>query len=458
MKSNLIARLSSILTPSELLLSAEERQRFASDQSGLDGALPLAVLRPATVAALSEAVKVCAAAGVAMVPQGGRTGLSGGACATGNCVIVSTMLMSGIAEIDTDAMTMTVWAGTPLQVVQEAALEHGLEYPVDIGARGSATIGGTIATNAGGIRVLRHGMTRQHVLGLEVVLPDGQIVARLGKLVKDNAGLDLKHLFIGSEGIFGVITRAVLQLRPATPACTAALLAVRDHDAALACLSAARRTFAGRLTAFEGMWPDYWDFVCHKTELAASPLAADHGFYILAEFALEGDDSAHFENWLGQLLEEGIVEDGVIAKSLSETQALWRVREAIGDVDADFGAHINFDLGISPSQLGHFCDAGDRLLAGMAGVTGTLKVGHIGDGNVHFLVGHEDDADVSDRIERALYALVRDYGGTVTAEHGVGRLKRDWLSCCRSPEEIDLMRQLKSMLDPGQIMNPGALV
>lgn len=457
--SETVERLKALLSPAELLATPQDCERYASDQSGLEGALPLAVLRPASVETLSRAMALCAEAGIAMIPQGGRTGLSAGGCAVAGSVVLSSERMTGVIEVDPDAMTLTAWAGTPLQVVQEAARAHGLDYPVDIGARGTATLGGTIATNAGGIRVLRNGMTRQNVLGLEAVLADGRVVSRLGKLVKDNAGLDLKQLFIGSEGILGVITRAVVQLRPYAPQSALALLALPDHAAALRCLASARSRFAERLSAFEGMWPDYWTFVCHRTSLTRSPFSGEHGFYVLIEVEVPTDGADDtLERWFEDLFEAGLVEDGVLAQSLAEMNGLWRIREAVGDVDADFGPHINFDLGIAPSRLGLFCDACDAILADTDGVTGTLKVGHIGDGNVHLLVAHEEDDAAAEEIERRVYGLVSQWDGTVTAEHGIGRIKRAWLRCSRSQEEIALIRMIKAQLDPKGLLNPGVMI
>ncbi|APZ52930.1 FAD-binding oxidoreductase [Salipiger abyssi] len=453
-----VTALTELLGPKGLLTAAPDCARYASDQSGLPGALPLAVLRPASTDEVSQALALCSRYRIGVVPQGGRTGLSGGACSAEGAVVLSTERMAGIAEIDREAMTLTAWAGTPLETVQEAARTVGLDYPVDIGARGTATIGGTIATNAGGIRVLQHGMTRANVLGLEAVLADGSVVSRLGKTVKDNSGFDLKQLFIGSEGTLGIVTRAVLQLCRQVPQSALALFALPDHAAALACLAAARRRFGSRITAFEGMWPDYWEFVCHATSLASPPMAGRHGFYLLIEVEA-GSEGAEdeLEAFFAELFEAGLAEDGVLAKSVAEMRALWRVREAVGEADEGFGPHINFDIGLSPSALGRFCDAADVLLAGMLEAKGTLKVGHVGDGNVHLLVAHDGSGRAEERIEAAVYGLLRDWNGAVTAEHGIGRIKARWIGHSRTPEELAMMRGLKAQFDPLGILNPGAL-
>ncbi|EPX86035.1 FAD-binding oxidoreductase [Salipiger mucosus] len=458
-QSDAVGELAEMLGPRGILTSPQDCARYASDQSGLSGVLPLAVLRPATTEEVSHILRICSRHHVGVVPQGGRTGLSGGACSPDGVVVLSTERMSGILEVDPEAMTLTTWAGTPLETVQEAARAAGLQYPVDIGARGTATIGGTIATNAGGIRVLQHGMTRASVLGLEAVLADGSVVSRLGKTVKDNSGFDLKQLFIGSEGTLGIVTRAVLQLCRHAPQTALALFALPDHAAALKCLAAARQRFGARIMAFEGMWPDYWDFVCHETSLAAAPVAGRHGFYLLIEIeAGSGGSEEELEAFFAELFEAEVVEDGVLAKSLGEMQALWRVREAVGEIDEDFGPHINFDIGVSPSELGRFCDAADALMADMPEVRGALKVGHVGDGNVHLIVAHDGSAVAEERIEVVIYGLLREWDGAVTAEHGIGRVKARWIAHSRTPEELALMRRLKAQLDPLGLLNPGAVL
>ncbi|MCA0044821.1 FAD-binding oxidoreductase [Celeribacter litoreus] len=453
-----IAKLNAVLGPKGMLTTVEDCARYASDQSGLVGTPPVAVLRPASTEEISAVLAICNRYGLGVVPQGGRTGLSGGASCPAGVVVVSTERLTGIIEIDEEAMTLTAWAGTPLETVQNAAREVGLEYCVDIGARGSATIGGTIATNAGGIRVLQRGMTRENVLGLEAVLADGSIVSRLGKTVKDNSGFDLKHMFIGSEGVLGFVTQAVLKLHRHVPGTATALFALPDHAAALRCLNVARETFGSRIVAFEGMWPDYWDFVCHATTLATSPLEDRYGFYVLIEVDSEtGRAEEELEELFAELFERDIALDGVLAKSVAEAQTLWKLREAVGEVDDDFGHHINFDIGVSPSALGAFCDAADKKLAALEEAGATLKVGHIGDGNVHLLVAHDGSKAAEHRIEAEIYALLQIYNGAVTAEHGIGRIKAPWIGYSRSPEELAMMRALKAQLDPRGILNPGAL-
>jgi FAD/FMN-containing dehydrogenase len=401
-------------------------------------------------------MRLCNQYELPIVPQGGLTGLSGGAVPVSGGVALSTDRMSGIISVDPDNFCLTAWAGTPLETVQNAAREFGLEYPVDIGARGSATVGGTIATNAGGIRVIRHGMTRQHVLGLEVVLADGTVLSNLRSMIKDNAGYDLKQIFIGSEGTLGIVTRAVLKLCPAPTQRNTALLGLADYASGLACLGSARRSFEAQLTAFEGMWPYYWDLATSMKLSGRAPLKGGHGLYVLLETS--GHDLAAFEEWLAECFESGLVEDGAIAQSLSDINDFWSVREAIGEVDHVIGPHLNFDIGLQPSALGEFVSVCEAALTDLA--TGpTLYVGHIGDGNLHVIVPvREHSNDYVWEIENRVFGILSEREGTVTAEHGVGLLKRDWLNRTRRPEEIQLMRHLKSCLDPKSLLNPGKVI
>ncbi|WP_294923655.1 FAD-binding oxidoreductase [uncultured Paracoccus sp.] len=455
----ILAELADVLGSHAVLVDTADRERYRCDQSGHAAGMPIAVLRPATTEAAAQAVALCAQHRVAIVPQGGRTGLSGGGSAIDGCVILSLERLVGVEELDAATMTMTVRAGTPLEQVQEAARRHGLDYPVDIGARGTATIGGTIATNAGGIRVLRFGMTRHHVLGLEAILPDGSILSRMGRTAKDNTGYDLKQLLIGSEGTLGVICRAVLQLRPWRANSALALVGLRDHAAALRCLTSLRQRFDTRLIAFEGMWPDYWKLVCHDSGLAKPPFAGGHGFHVLFEVELpDNEGPGDVEDWFAEVSENDLVQDGVLAQSLADHGALWRLREAVGEIDDALGPHINFDIGIDPSRLGRFCDQADRMLDALPQAGRTVKVGHVGDGNVHLLVAHSGLSKDVKIVEQAIYGLVQDYRGAVTAEHGVGRLKADWLRHSRSDTEVAVMAAVKSSLDPHGIMNPGSVL
>lgn len=352
---------------------------------------------------------------------------------------------------------MTVAAGTPLQAVQEAAAHAGLFFPLDLGARGSAQVGGLIATNAGGNRVIRYGMMRDLVLGLEVVLADGTVVTALNHLIKNNASLDVKQVFIGSEGTLGVITRAVLRLHPKPRTTCTAFCALPDFDAVLSLLRRAKSASAGALSAFEVMWPDFYSLVTARVPGVVSPLPQGSALYALVE-VLGGDpdhDQARFEALLGMAIETGEITDAAIAQSEADARAMWQVRDAPGEFPRVFWPSVAFDIGIPTGQLGEFVEASRAALLNRWPTSEHLYYGHIGDSNLHLVTRVSEGPQPVHEIEDLIYGLVRDWKGTVSAEHGIGVLKQPYLSYCRSDAEIDTMRRLKRALDPKGILNPG---
>ena len=461
--STALQELLSQLGPAAVLIGEDVPARNRNDYSGLAPTQPLAVVRPADTAGVAAALRICHAHGVAVVPQGGLTGLCGGGRAGAGEIALSLERLVGIEEIDTASATMTVGAGTPLEAVQQAAAEAGFFCPLDLGARGSCAIGGNLSTNAGGNRVIRYGMAREMVLGLEAVLADGTVVTSLNKMIKNNAGFDLKHLFIGSEGTLGVITRAVLRLFPRPGSKMVALCAAPDYAAVLRLLNAARNGLGPLLSAFEVMWPDYWGRAV--TELRArNPFPGDetaHGAYVLIE-ALGTDpagDASRFEAWLERLLEDGIVPNAVVAQSVAEEQALWGVRDACGELHRTWPGHVAYDIGLPVAAMDDYAKACKAQLAQAVPGCETVFYGHIGDGNVH-IVAYLPGTPVQpkDAIDAVIYGLVAEYGGTISAEHGIGTLKRHWLGHARSPEQIALMRTLKQAMDPKGILNPGKVL
>lgn len=436
--------------------------RNRCDWSGLEPASPLAVIRPVDAAGVSAAVRSCREAGIPFVPQGGLTGLCGGATPRAGWVAISMERMVGIEEIDAAASTMTVKAGTPLETIQRAAEEAGLYFPLDLGARGSCAIGGNLSTNAGGNRVIRYGMARDLVLGLEVVLPDGTVLNSLNKLLKNNAGYDLKHLFIGSEGTLGIITRVVLRLYPKPLSTMSALCALPDYQAVLAFLAEARRGLGPLLSAFEVMWPDYWELVTGRCGVRA-PIGGGHGAYVLVEAqgTDEAADQPRFEAWLEGVLERGVLADAAVAQSLAQTQAFWGLRDACADFVGVLGPHISYDVGLATGKLGEFttrCKAG--LAAAIPGCE-SVYYGHIGDGNLHlvsWVPGRSLAEQPKHAMDTVVYGTIRELGGSISAEHGIGTLKKPWLPYARSEAEIALMRVLKAALDPAGLLNPGKVV
>ncbi|MDZ5461661.1 FAD-binding oxidoreductase [Azohydromonas lata] len=462
--SALIAALLDALGPTAVLAGADAPARNHNDCSGLPPAPPLAVVRPADTAGVATTLRLCSQHGVAVVPQGGLTGLCGAARTAGGEIALSLERLQGIEEIDPAAATMTVRAGTPLETVQQAAADAGFFCPLDLGARGSCSIGGNLATNAGGNRVIRYGMAREMVLGLEVVLANGTVVTSLNKMIKNNAGFDLKHLFIGSEGTLGVITRAVLRLSPKPASSQVALCAVNSYADVLTLLASARQHLGPQLSAFEVMWPEFWEFANTHAPQARNPFADDpavYGAHVLVE-ALgtdETQDAERFEAWLGQLLEEGVVPNAALARSLSDAKAFWALRDASGEFHPLWPGHLAYDVGLPVARMEDYVIRCRAALAEAYPGIDSFYYGHIGDGNLH-IIAHLPGApkQPKDGVNAVVYGLVREFGGTVSAEHGIGTLKREWLGHARSPEEIGLMRLLKNAVDPQGLLNPGKVL
>ena len=455
----LTKKLIELLGGDSLISGKAISERYRVDFGGENACEPIAVVKPSTVDEVAAVIAACSAAGQATVIQGGMTGLCGGATPMPGEISISLERLSGIEDLDRESMTMTVLAGTPLQAVQEAAAAAGLVFPLDLGARGSCTIGGNIATNAGGNQVLRFGMMRSLVLGLEAVLADGTIVSSMNKLIKNNAGYDLKQLFIGSEGTLGVVTRAVLRLYPSLPARTAAVLAVADFPACVAVLHALQGRLGGSLSAFEAMWASYFDCVIDRIENLRSPFDTDYPLYVLVQS--EGTDHTadreRMETALGELLEKGVVLDAAVAQSERETDSFWQIRDGIAEITASLQPLVAFDVSVPIRDMPAFLQAaGDTLEAAFPNVT-NLVFGHIGDNNLHLTAttGNHDDLE---RISEIVYSATSDVGGSIAAEHGIGMSRREYLHLSRSESEIALMRKLKATLDPKGILNPGRVL
>ena len=432
-------------------------ERFWADWSGHGASRPLAVVRPRSTDEVATVLRICHAAGQTVVPQGGRSGLAGGGTPTEADLVVSLEAFSGIEEIDTAAGTMTVRAGTILEAAQQAAAEHGLELAYDLGARGSCQIGGNLATNAGGNRVVRYGMAREQVLGIEVVLADGTVISSLTKMLKNNAGYDLKHVFIGSEGTLGIITRAVLRLHPRSRTRVTALCSTPSYGATVDLLRHAQRTTGG-VTAFEVMWPEFYRFMS-EARGGLSPISHGAPMYVLVE--ISGDDPDHdeqrFEAMLADAHETGLVLDATVAHSAKDTSALWSLRES--EPLDQVASPVNFDISLPIGHIEEFVVECRRRLADRWPAVLTFPFGHIADSNLHMTVSiGPTDHDGLHAIDETVYGTVRDWGGSVSAEHGIGTHKRPFLSYSRSDAEIDVMRRIKAALDPTGILNPGKVI
>jgi FAD/FMN-containing dehydrogenase len=458
----ILARLRDLLGATTVLIGADVPERNCNDWSTQPPQTPIAVVRPTDAEGVSATLKACRAAGLSVVPQGGLTGLCGGARPEPGWVALSMERMTGVQEIDAASATMTVWAGTPLESVQVAARDAGFYFALDLGARGSCAIGGNLSTNAGGNRVIRYGMTRELVLGLEVVLADGTIVTSLNKMIKNNAGYDLKHLFIGSEGTLGIITRVVLRLHP-QPQCTlSALCALPDYAAVVRLLGSARSGLGPLLSAFEVMWPDYWDVVTKRVGVRA-PVADGHGIYVLVEAQGTDDtvDGPRFQRWLEKLIEDGALADAALSQSVADTQSFWALRDACAEFFPTLGPHISYDVGLSVTDMDRYATRCKAALAETIPGCESVYYGHIGDGNLHLVAwveGLSVEQQPKEAMDEVIYGLVREFGGTVSAEHGIGTVKKKWLGHARSPEEIALMKTLKLALDPAGLLNPGKVI
>ncbi len=434
-------------------------ERNCNDWAGLPPIRPAALLLPRNTAEVATALRICESFRRPVVPQGGLTGLAGAARPIAGSVALSLERFSGVEEIDAASATMTVRAGTILESAQDAAAEAGFLLPLDLGARGSCQIGGNLATNAGGNRVIRFGMAREMVLGMEVVLADGTILSNLNRLLKNNAGYDLKQIFIGSEGTLGIICRAVLRLHARPTTRQVAFCALPDYPSAVALLEAARSRLAGQLSAFEVMWSDYYELMSREASHLHLPFPAGHAVYVLLESQGHdaGSDAHRFETLLADMLDEKRLLDAVLARSERDVRALWAVRDAVAEFPRILGRHVNFDLGLPIPRMDAYVRAcRERLDERFPGIR-RVFFGHVGDGNLHVVTNVPEGADAY-AIEREVYELVGRFSGTVSAEHGIGTIKKPYLGLVRGAAEIETMRRLKRALDPRNILNPGRVI
>ncbi|MGC6328278.1 FAD-binding oxidoreductase [Rhizorhabdus sp. FW153] len=449
----IVDALSAIVGAAHMFGADAVESRYLDDETNGGAGWPAGVVRPANTAELSAVLACCHSAGQPVVVQGGRTGMARGGVPQAGELILSLERLSTIEAIDADTGLMTVGAGCVLQMAQNAALEAGWRLAVDIGARGSCTIGGMIATNAGGTQVLRHGMMRDQVLGLEAVLADGTIISSMRGMLKNNSGYDLKQLFIGSEGTLGVVTRALLRLRPPAIGQQTALCAVGDYPAALRLLARLEKAMPAQLSAYELMWREFFEAACGSLG-QDSPFDRTHALVVLVE--TEAAEDAGLSAALANSFEDGTMTDALIARSDRDRQRFWHYRDAIGEIARGMTIVEPFDVSAPLPVIGELVDdVRARLAAEVAG-SRPVFFGHIADGNLHIAVElpREDQRPL---VEAIVYDAVRDVGGSVSAEHGIGLLKRTWLGHSRSPEEIALMRRIRAAMDPREILNRGRI-
>ncbi|GAA4325218.1 FAD-binding oxidoreductase [Pigmentiphaga soli] len=453
----------------EFVLAGGDLPAFELDWRQRCRGKALAVARPADTAQVAEIMRICARHGVGVVPQGGNTGLVGGSVPddSGSEILLSTLRMSKIRQVDTANLTLTAEAGCVLQSVQDAAMRHGLLFPLSLGAEGSCTIGGNLATNAGGTQVLRYGNARELCLGLEVVTAGGEIWSGLTGLRKDNTGYDLRDLFIGSEGTLGIITAATLKLFPQPAAVTTAMAGCGSLDAAVRLLELARIRTGPALTGFEAMNAASLALVAKHFPQLRQPLPAMPWIVLVELSDVEGEAHARdaLEALLGEAIEGGLAADAAVAENLAQAHHMWHLRESITLAQAQEGFHIKHDVALPASRLTAFCADADALLARAFPQARVVNFGHLGDGNLHYNVQAPAGGDSAEWVRRheedvtgAVYDTVAAHGGSISAEHGIGAIKRARLARHKHPLEIALMRSLKQALDPGNLLNPGRLL
>ena len=430
----------------------------------------LAVVRPASTAQVAAVVQACAAAGVSIVPQGGNTGMVVGSTpdASGTQIVLSLTRMNAVRALDGGNLTITVEAGCVLQNLQEVCEKAGFLFPLSLASEGSCTIGGNLGTNAGGTQVVRYGNTRELCLGLEVVTAQGEVWSGLTGLRKDNTGYDLRHLFIGSEGTLGVITAATMKLYPLPKSQLTALAAVPSLDAAVQLLGLAHQHLSAGLTGFEVMGQFALKLVVKHFPQQRVPFYESSPYCVVLENSdNESEEHARsqFESLLEAAMEAGCVTDAVIAESMAQARALWHIRESIPLAQAQEGLNIKHDISIAVSRIPEFVAQADAALAQAFPGIRLVNYGHLGDGNLHYNVQAPQGQDAEKFLREqegpvngVVYALVDAYNGSISAEHGIGSLKREKLEKHKSPVAMGLMRSIKTALDPDNIFNPGRML
>lgn len=465
----LMQALADAVGPDALITRDEDMAPHLSDWRGRYHGVALAVVKPATTAEVAAVVRACVAAGVAMVPQGGHTGLCGGATPLpqGLAVVINLSRLNRVRALDPLNNTLCVEAGCTLAEVQAAAASIDRLFPLALASEGSCQIGGNLSTNAGGVQVLRYGNARDQVLGLEVVLPDGRIWDGLRALRKDNTGYDLKHLFIGAEGTLGIVTAAVLKLRPAMHARALAWVAIPDPAAAVSLLGRLRGFCGDRVTAFELVGAAALDLVLRHIPGARAPLGTRSAWAVLVELEdamAHADLAGMLESALADAVEAGEASEAVIAQTLAQEQALWALRENISEAQRIEGISIKHDVAVPVSRIAEFLQRAERALKAEWPEVRIVAFGHVGDGNLHYNLSRADAQHnpvfiaASGRVSRIVHDLVAELEGSISAEHGIGQLKREELLRYKSPLELEMMAAIKTAFDPRGLMNPGKVL
>jgi FAD/FMN-containing dehydrogenase len=461
----LIARFRNIVGDKYAVTDAADIAPYVTEERDLfHGRSPL-VLRPGSTAEVSAICKLASEHRIALVPQGGNTGLVGGQTPHNGEVVVSLRRMDAIREIDAASNTMTCEAGVILQVAQQKASEVDRLFPLSLGAEGSCTIGGNLSTNAGGTAALAYGVAREMAIGLEVVLADGRILNALSKLKKDNTGYDLRNLFIGAEGTLGIITAATLRLFPKPRAVETAFVGLKSPAEALKLLTTSQNEMGGSLTSFELLSDIAVDFSVRHGVDVRHPLAGKHPWYVLMEVSSSREDArAGLEAILEKGLQDGIVDDATIAANLSQRQGFWKLRDEMSAAQKPEGGSIKHDISVPVAAVPDFIAEADAAVVKLIPGSRPVPFGHLGDGNIHYNVSQPIGSNAADFLARwhevnaVVFAIVLRMGGSISAEHGIGVLKRDELPDVKDKVAVELMRSIKAMLDPLGIMNPGKVL
>jgi FAD/FMN-containing dehydrogenase len=462
---DLVARFRAVVGEKYAVTDATDIAPYLTEERDLfHGRSPL-VLRPGSTAEVSAICKIASEHRIALVPQGGNTGLVGGQTPHNGEVVVSMRRLDRIREVDAASNTMTCEAGVVLQIAQQKATEVDRLFPLSLGAEGSCTIGGNLSTNAGGTAALAYGVAREMALGLEVVLADGRILNLLSKLKKDNTGYDLRNLFIGAEGTLGFITAATLRLFPKPRAVETAFVGLKSPAQALKLLTLSQGIAAGNLTSFELLADIAVDFSVRHGIDVRHPMEARHPWYVLMELSSPRDDArAALESILTQALEDEILDDAVIATSLSQRQAFWKLRDEMSAAQKPEGGSIKHDVSVPVAAVPAFIAQADAAVVKLIPGSRPVPFGHLGDGNIHYNVSQPVGGNAADFLARwhdvnaVVFEIVMRMGGSISAEHGIGVLKRDELPDVKDKVAIELMRGIKAMLDPSGIMNPGKVL
>jgi len=455
--SEIIAKLEEIVGSADVLMGDARFARVSAWETH-QPCNAFAIVRPSSTDEVAAVMRVCHELRQAIVPYGGLTNLVQGCVTTATDIALSFEKMNQIEEVDRVGLTMVAGAGVTLQQAQERAEQEGLFFPIDIGARGTCMLGGNVSTNAGGTKVIRHGMMRDSVLGMEVVLADGTVLDSMNKFLKNNSGFDLKQLFIGTEGVLGLITKIVFRLDVTSKSHNVALLACANYASVINVLKNVQEDLGASLCGFEVMWSDFIKNVVKPVGRLSAPIATEHPFYVIVESMgtqVDADDQA-FESCLENLLERQLVVDGTVAKSGSERDSIWALRH---EVEWLVKNAFNFDVSLPIVAVDDYVNDITRRIADDVADAEVAAFGHLGDNNIHISVLADDHgAENTYRIQKHVYDALIPYRGAVSAEHGIGLEKREWLSISRTDAEIQLMKTLKRSLDPQNILNPGKVL